>query len=263
MKTKTKIFENINYVTGLINNNRNIEEGSLNKICEHVIDLFSDDGNGRGSFIDLGCGTGRFSIPIAQRDQMIDISCLDSSRNMLDLLRNSIRRFRIENIEVIHECIENFQTSLKYNVVFISAVIHLLEDKRATFHRVGSLQNKGGYFVLRTPFRDQIEHVDIYRWIPEALEIYRKSHPTKDDVYNMARDSGYTVEGIEPFTDTKYLTREEFLGLYYKKKHSAFWDIPHKKYRERLLEIEEKTKGKNIIKCSSSTSLITMKKTST
>lgn len=261
MKIKTGIFENINYITGFINNNRNIEERSLNEICDYLISL-SYNSNGQSSFLDIGCGTGRFSIPIAQRDQRINITCLDSSRNMLDQLENRMRDFGIKNIKVIHKDFENYQTSAKYNIAFMSALIHLLEDKRAAFHQVGLLQNTGDYFVLRTPFRDQIEHVDVYKWMPEAIEIYRSSHPTREEIHNIAKDSNYMIKSITIFKDTKYLTREKFLDIYYKKEHSAFWEIPNQKFQEQLREIERKTKEKRIIKCSSNTSLITMQKTS-
>lgn len=260
MKTKTRIFENINYVTGLRKNNRNIEERSLNEICEYVINLCSYDSNGRSSLLDIGCGTGRFSIPLAQRDQRIIVSCLDSSENMLDVLRNSVRRLGIKNIEIIYEEFESWQTPTKYNVVFMSALIHLLEDKLAAFRRVGMLQNPGGHFVLRTAFKDQIERVDVYKWIPEALEIYRTSHPTQDEVQNLASGSGYAIESIQEFTDIKYLPRDKFLDIYHEKKHSAFWEIPSRRFKERLREIERETQEMQAIRCSSYTSLITMRK---
>ena len=199
---------------------------------------------------------------MAQLDQRINISCLDSSENMLDILRNSVRRLGIKNIKIIHEEFESYHTSEKYNVVFMSALIHLLEDKLAAFHQVGSLQKAGDYFVLRTAFKDQIERVDVYKWIPEALEIYQASHPTQEEIRYIANGSGYTIKTTKEYEDVKHFTRKNFLDLYYEKKHSAFWKIPNHIYQKRLSEIERKTQKLNIITCYSYTSLVTMQKTS-
>lgn len=259
MNTRNKIFENFNYVCSLTNN-RNISPESIDSICKIICDLFPLDNKVNNSFIDICCGTGRFSIPIAKSCQGIKITGLDNSENMLVSLKNKIRKGNITNYTIIHEDFLKWKSKSSYHVVFMSAAIHLFNSKQDVFYKIQSIQESGGYFILRTPFREQLKQSEIYKRMPEALEIYEKSHPSKKELYDYARLADYKIINIHKFLEKNILKRRHFLDLFYKKMHSAFWQIDEAIYKKRLTEIEISTMNQKKIECPMETSVIIFEK---
>lgn len=77
---------------------------------------------------DLGCGTGFFSIPAARRVKKV--FALDISQEMLDILKEKIKKEKITNIEVILSGESSIPLSDKsVDILFMANVFHELEDK--------------------------------------------------------------------------------------------------------------------------------------
>lgn len=52
--------------------------------------------------LDAGCGPGRFSLPLAQKEH--SVSAFDISRNMIEIVQNRAKEHRITNLEtIIHD----------------------------------------------------------------------------------------------------------------------------------------------------------------
>ncbi len=259
MSHRKRVFENINYVNCL-SSNRNLSQESIVNISKIVNDLRLSVGNTKCNIVDICCGAGRFSIPFSQHISNINLYCIDSSENMLQSLDNKKREFEIDNITTIHKDFNIWETDKKFQIVFMSAAIHLFESKINVFRRISSLQNSGDYFVLRTPFKEQLEKSEVYKHVPEALNIYKSTHPSLEELKELSKKVGYIIIKIQNFIEINIWSRKDFLDLYYKKEHAAFWEIPDDILSKRIEEIESFTKGLKEINCHMETSLVTFQK---
>src|SRR6266404_7491436 len=70
----------------------------------------------KGPVLELGCGTGRILVPIAQAG--VDITGLDGSPAMLDLCRVSLRDAALSN-EVVPGDMRNFDLGRKFALITI------------------------------------------------------------------------------------------------------------------------------------------------
>ncbi len=73
-----------------------------------------------GPILEMACGTGRLTIPMAEKGFQID--GLDLSQPMLDVFRKKLQDKSDsigERIRLIHADMANFQTDTRYNLIFI------------------------------------------------------------------------------------------------------------------------------------------------
>ena len=103
--------------------------------------------------LELGCGTGRVTIPVAQAG--IEIYGLDLSESMLDVAREKISTLSKETqerIELEHGDMRSFFIDNRFKLVMIPyrSFIHLLtpEDQRQALHRIRDHIEDGGRLVF-------------------------------------------------------------------------------------------------------------------
>ena len=70
-----------------------------------------------GAVLELGCGTGRVSIPIAQAG--VDVVGIDSSSTMLTRAREKSRKAATLNLKLLRADMRDFNISSKFNLVII------------------------------------------------------------------------------------------------------------------------------------------------
>jgi ubiquinone/menaquinone biosynthesis C-methylase UbiE len=98
-------------------------------------------------FADLGCGTGFFSIPAARRVKKV--FALDIAQEMLDILRENIKKEKITNIEVILSGESSIPLSNKsIDILFMANVFHELEDKSALLREVKRVLKMNGRLMI-------------------------------------------------------------------------------------------------------------------
>jgi ubiquinone/menaquinone biosynthesis C-methylase UbiE len=98
-------------------------------------------------FADLGCGTGFFSIPASSKVK--EVVALDVQDEMLDILRNKIKKEGIKNIRTILS--EESSIPLPDNsvdVLFMANVFHELEDKSSILREGKRVLAAGGKLVI-------------------------------------------------------------------------------------------------------------------
>lgn len=97
--------------------------------------------------VDLGCGTGFFSIPASR--WVKKVFALDIQQEMLDILNEKITREKITNIETILSE-ESFIPLLdnSADVLLMVNVFHELEDRPSLLNQVKRVLNKNGKLVI-------------------------------------------------------------------------------------------------------------------
>ena len=165
----------------------------------HVYDLsygdFLDDVDfyinlaeiGGGSVLELGVGSGRAAIPIAQAG--FDVVGIDESQSMLDAARKLLERVKLPRkgkLELIEGDMRNFELEKRFGLVFVAADTfqHLQTTKEQSECIAASARHlaPGGLFAMsiRSPASVSWEEVGVAA--PVVLDWTRTDPETGDQV---------------------------------------------------------------------------------
>ena len=101
--------------------------------------------------LDIGCGTGSVTIPLAERG--FRVKAIDHSPEMIDIARQKAARKGLhDRIEFIVGDAENtgFPDGM-FDLVTCQGVIHHLADKRPLIKEMHRLTKKGGFYYISEP----------------------------------------------------------------------------------------------------------------
>lgn len=137
-----------------------------------------DAGPREGSLIvDLGCGTGRFSQPMAERFSAQVIG-LDPSEKMLEVARKKWQTDRVEFRQAPAHALPLPVGSA--DIVFMSMVFHHLDDSCAAARECHRILRQGGRICIRNTTREaEFPHRHFFPAIHPLIETML---PTRGDV---------------------------------------------------------------------------------
>jgi trans-aconitate methyltransferase len=123
--------------------------------------------------MDLGCGSGHFTLPFSRmlspyKGRVLGI---DRSSAMLASLEDAVMRHSINNVSLIHSDFCCYEPLEQISVFFASEVLHACDDLSAVFTHASSLGCPGSMFVIRTPSHDQLRQIRWLSFFEGALEL--------------------------------------------------------------------------------------------
>ncbi|MHA1908637.1 MAG: class I SAM-dependent methyltransferase, partial [Candidatus Thorarchaeota archaeon] len=122
-------------------------QAQLNALI-HLIDRHSEQ---NPVMLDIGCGTGRFCIPLSKKASRI--LALDSSQNMLHIVRTKINQEEIfTEIDYLHN--DASKTDIPSNSIDVAYSINVfnhLPHLSAVIHEVYRILNKNGILIFNFP----------------------------------------------------------------------------------------------------------------
>ncbi len=182
-------------------------------------------------FIDLGCGTGRWTIPIARRTGCEAVG-LDSSEAMLAKARakdsDGLVTWVLGNCENLALEADSFDCAL------MSLMMHHLEDHLSTFRGVFRLLRPGGAFLVRQGTLEDILRDPMHRFFPEAVTIDRKRTPFRSEIERWLYDAGFAEVNVESFKQHTYSSNMRLLDEIEKRVCSALRIIDDETFKVGL-----------------------------
>lgn len=167
----------------------------------------------RGSFLDIGCGTGSYTCALAELGGRWH--GLDISREMLEQARAKSRRVTWD---------EGTADKLPYadgsfNGVICTLAIHHFSDLRLSFAEVYRVLGTGPFIVF-TAFPEQMRNYWLCHYFPNMMERSTAKMPSRDLVLGALQEAGFATQGVVPFHVTNEL---QDLFLYSGKLRPAFY----------------------------------------
>ena len=99
------------------------------------------------SLVDLGCGDGRISIPLAEDSS--ELLLVDSSAGMLDLARANVPQRTAHIVRYLCVDLAQFQSPREYDVVLCIGVLAHVPDPVATLRQIADLVAPGGHALVQ------------------------------------------------------------------------------------------------------------------
>ena len=167
------------------------------------IELDSND-----SVLDIGCGNGVITIPLAQK--AIKVTAMDISSKMLEILMKNAKDSGLNNINTCNRRIEDVteEDVDKHDVVVASRSLNGVSDIGKELEKINNIAKKSVYLTLWGADNRKFE-----REMAQLLGRESHHHPDYIYVYNILHDLGIyaNVEMLESNTRNYYSNVEEAL----------------------------------------------------
>lgn len=119
-------------------------------IIEEIRYIFSEINKPNISVLDLGCGTGYFSMICAEMGAKVH--AVDISEKMLEILQRKIDSTRsvASKINISKKEFKDFfqETQERYDLIIFGSVLHHIKDYKKTLSKSIDLLEKGGYLYI-------------------------------------------------------------------------------------------------------------------
>ena len=140
-------------------------------------------------FLDLGCGTGRFSLPVAL-NLGYRVTGADSSPEMLDKAREKDIDGRItwdvQDAQSLNYVDESF------DVVFMSHLLHHVDSPARVIRECHRVLSPGGAILVRYGAIEQVRHDVEHTFYPEVLAIDEARPISMDMVETWLHETGFS-----------------------------------------------------------------------
>ena len=160
--------------------------------------------------LDLGCGTGRFSIPMVTRLHF-RVTGADFSREMLDKARE-----KDTNGLVKWDCMDAQQLTYpddSFDVVFISHLLHHVDSPQRVLDECHRVLTATGVVLIRygaiEQIRDDVEHT----FFPEVLDIDEARTPSVKIVEQWLVEAGFRDVTSQEIVQKTFDTSTEHLNM--------------------------------------------------
>lgn len=118
--TETQVEQFYNYMNGILKWNENINVTAITDermfIVKHFVDSLTISGYvaDKQSLIDIGTGAGFPGIPLKIMNKDLKVTLIDSVNKKLNIIRDIVSDFNLENLEIIHTRAEDLANNIKY-----------------------------------------------------------------------------------------------------------------------------------------------------
>ena len=140
--------------------------------------------------LDLGCGTGRFTKPLAENFNAF-VHGVDPSAKMLQVAMDNYQGLACDFVQGSTDEIPLDDSAI--DMVFMSMVYHHVQDKGKAIDEVRRVLKRSGKFCIRN---STIESMDSYYWphfFPSARAIELRRSPHQQDILDLVSATGFEV----------------------------------------------------------------------
>lgn len=176
---------------------------------------------GKKQILELGCGTGNISIPLAEKGA--EVTCVDYSKPMLEVLK--MKMSKNLNIKIINENILNFNLKGKFDVIIMNMVMDHIEDLKTVFKKVKSWLKNDGIFYLT----DALYFPEIKIPSKQKMAILENKYLVDHFVHPESEIKNLAEENKLKILDSKKIYVDESVKFIFDKKpHKSFEDYKGK-----------------------------------
>jgi len=162
------------------------------------------------SVLDLGCGEGTITIPLAKKVKKV--TAIDSSKKMLEILEKKCEKENIANVEIIKQNLEDVTLKQvgKHDIVLLSRSINGIYEITETINHINNIANKYVYITLFGPNSWKFEK-SFYESIDKKFDEHRLDFAPYNYLFNILVSMKIypNVENLETKTSRTYDSVED------------------------------------------------------
>jgi ubiquinone/menaquinone biosynthesis C-methylase UbiE len=186
--------------------------------------------------LDLGCGTGRFSLPLASM-LGLDVTGLDSSVDMLAKAKEKDSDFVVKWVLADASALPYPDGS--FDIVFMSHLLHHVETPLNVLKECSRVLVHSGIVMIRYGAMEQIRNDVVHTFFPQTIEIDEQRTPTRQLVEKWLVEAGFVNISSEEVAQQTYQTGVENLNAVRAKSTSVLSMISEESFQTGLHNLEE------------------------
>jgi len=186
--------------------------------------------------LDLGCGTGRWTIPLVERTGCEAVG-VDNSPDMLTRARVKDHTGWIEWL--LGDAHAPSVPAESFDCALMSLMLHHLDEPLVAFRSAFAALRPGGVLLIRQGTLDQILDDPAHRFLPEAVTVDRKRTPFWVEVESWLSEAGYDGVAAETVQIPTVNSPEELLAESEARVCSVFRLIPEQAYARGVARLRE------------------------
>lgn len=186
--------------------------------------------------LDLGCGTGRFSLPLASR-LGLNVIGLDSSKDMLTKAKQKDSN-SVVNWVLAHASALPYPDS-SFDIVFMSHLLHHVNSPLEVLKECGRVLIPSGAVIIRYGAMEQIHNDVVHTFFPQVTEIDERRTPTRQLMEKWLAEAGFSSISSEEVIQQTYQTGLEHLDAVRAKNTSVLSMISEESLQVGLHRLEE------------------------
>lgn len=144
--------------------------------------------------VDLGCGTGRFTVALAEAFDAAVVG-VEPAANMRAAAEAKARPAAARFAPGSAECIP--LPGGTADLVFLSQVFHHLTDRTAALREIRRVLRSGGRLCVRQTTRENLDSYAYQRFFPEARALDERRLPFRAELLDLARACRYRLIALE------------------------------------------------------------------
>lgn len=191
---------------------------------------------GKARLLDLGCGTGRFTIPIAEKLRY-RVTGADSSEEMLDKAREKDTEGQVQWDLMDARNLTYPENS--FDIVFMSHLLHHVDEPSAVIRGCWRVLSGGGIIIIRwgdiESIRDDVEHT----FFPETIAIDEARTFTIEQMEECLKEAGFSDVTSEKRVQHTYPTSQEHLESVKIKSTSVLTMISRNAFEKGINKLED------------------------
>ncbi len=141
------------------------------------------------TILDLGCGTGRFTLALSEAfgSQVIGV---EPSTAMLEVATSQSesnvvwKQGQAESIPLESEAVD---------LVFMSQIFHHLQSPRRAIEEINRVLTPAGYLAIRNGMREHNGELQWLKYFPEAAEIEERRTPSSEELKELVCSSFFKL----------------------------------------------------------------------
>ena len=194
------------------------------------------------SILDLGSGTGRFTVLLADELQAHVFGVEPSEKMRMIAMK-----------EHIHNDVQYFQGSAekipfeneKFDIIWTSMVIHHITKLEVAAKEMHRVIRPNGKLFIRNSFKNRLQSIRFYEFFPTAFSIDNERLPSANFVKSIFEQYGFKLVRFEPVQQVIDKTFHDHVERIRKRGISTFELISDKEFSEglRLMEKAEQTEN--------------------
>jgi ubiquinone/menaquinone biosynthesis C-methylase UbiE len=158
--------------------------------------------------LDLGCGTGRWTIPLVERTGCEAVG-VDNSPEMLAKARAKDGSQRVT--WVLGDVLAPPVAPGGFDCALMSLTLHHLDEPLAAFRAAYDALRAGGMLLVRQGTLEDIVDDPAHRFFPEAITVDRKRTPLRAEVKAWLTEAGFERVTAEVARQRMHNSAEEWL----------------------------------------------------
>lgn len=189
----------------------------------------------RVTILDLGCGTGRFSVLFAERFKLYVVG-LDPAFRML---KAAARDVSLPNLAYSVARAESLPLrDFSCDLAWLSHVIHHIADRESCAKELHRVLRPGGRIVIRGTFGDRLDGFPtLFQFFPGAREIAAQ-FPTLDQITRVFTSAGFTFETLRRIPQTTCGSLREFAARTRLRADSTLVLLPDSEFQQCQAALE-------------------------